>query len=188
MGNPRPYLFTPHEFVQRQSSLGLIDPSAMVIEEISIEELNPLERHRIREAIRKFGGDQSLLPLADNELDGALGLTMILGRTPHPTLAGLLLLGREEHFRRYLPAYEVAFQVLEGTDVKVNEFFRKPLLQTFEEIEQLFRVRINEQEIQMGLFRVAVPNFDRRAFREAFVNALVHRGLFQVGCRPCPYG
>ncbi len=32
-----------------------------------------------------------------------------------------------------------------------------------------------EEEIQVGLFRVPVPNYDRRAFCEAFVNALVHR-------------
>ncbi|MDX9785835.1 MAG: crosslink repair DNA glycosylase YcaQ family protein [Desulfobacterales bacterium] len=180
-GNPEAVPFYPHEFIQRQSSMGLTDPSAMPIQELPIDELNPLERHRIREAIRKFGGDQSLLPLADNELDGALGLTRISGGSLCPTLAGLLLLGREEHLRQYLPAYEVAFQVLEGTDVRVNEFFRKPLLQTFEAVEQLFRVRVTEQEIQMGLFRVAVPNFDRRAFREAFVNALVHRDYSRLG-------
>jgi ATP-dependent DNA helicase RecG len=98
-----------------------------------------------------------------------------------PTLAGLLLLGREEQLRRFVPAYETAFQVLEGTDVRVNEFYRKPLLQTFEEVEQLFRARVSEKEIQVGLFRVPVPNFDRRAFREAFVNALVHRDYARLG-------
>jgi ATP-dependent DNA helicase RecG len=80
-----------------------------------------------------------------------------------------------------LPAYEVAFQVLQGTDVKVNDFFRKPLLETFEAVELLFRARVEEEEIQVGLFRVPVPNYDRRAFREAFVNALVHRDFSRLG-------
>jgi ATP-dependent DNA helicase RecG len=71
--------------------------------------------------------------------------------------------------------------VLQGTDVKVNEFYRKPLLETFEEIELLFKARVEEEEIQIGLFRVPVPNFDRRAFREAFVNALVHRDFSRLG-------
>lgn len=180
-GKPEAVPFYPHEFLQRQSSLGLADPSALPIMELSSDDLNPLERHRIREAIRKFGGDQTLLPLADNELDGALGLTVVTDGVRRPTLAGLLLLGREETLRRLLPAYEVAFQVLDGTDVLVNEFFHKPLLQTFEEVEQLFRSRVVEQEIQEGLFRVPVPNFDRRAFREAFVNALVHRDFNRLG-------
>lgn len=180
-GRPEAVPFYPHEFLQRQSSLGLADPSALPILELSSEDLNPLERHRIREAIRKYGGDQTLLPLADNELDGALGLTVVSDGVRRPTLAGLLLLGREETLRRLLPAYEVAFQVLDGTNVLVNEFFHKPLLQTFEEVEQLFRSRVVEQEIQERLFRVPIPNFDRRAFREAFVNALVHRDFNRLG-------
>lgn len=166
-GKPEAVPFYPHEFIQRQSAMGLTDPSALLMKELSVDDLNPLERHRLREAIRKYGGDQSLLPLADEELDGALGLTMMSEGRRCPTLGGLLLLGREEQLRRFVPAYETAFQVLEGTDVRVHEFYRKPLLQTFEEVEQLFRARVSEKEIQVGLFRVPVPNFDRRAFREA---------------------
>jgi len=65
--------------------------------------------------------------------------------------------------------------------VLVNEFFRKPLLETFEAVELLFNARVTEEEIQVGLFRVPIPNFDRRAFREAFVNALVHRDYSRLG-------
>jgi ATP-dependent DNA helicase RecG len=135
----------------------------------------------MREAIRRFGGDQSLLPLADNELDGALGLTVTVDGVMRPTVAGLLLLGKEADLRRMLPAHEVAFQVLQGTNVRVNEFFRTPLRQTFEEIEQFFKARVEEEEIESGLFRVSVLNYDRRAFREAFVNALVHRDYSRLG-------
>src|SRR5690606_8239453 len=149
---------------------------------ISMDELDALQRLRIRNAIRKYGGDQSLLPLADEELDGALGLAVKGpdGRL-HPTIAGLLLLGNERQLRQHLPAHEVAFQVLRGTDVLVNEFYRKPLLETFDEIDLLFRARVEEEEIEIGLFRVPIPNFDRRAFREAFVNALVHRDYSTLG-------
>lgn len=68
-----------------------------------------------------------------------------------------------------------------GTNVRVDEFFRKPLLQTFEEIEHLFKARVEEEESQIGLFRVPVPNFDRCAFREALVYALVHRDYSRLG-------
>jgi ATP-dependent DNA helicase RecG len=180
-GTPEAVPFYPHEFIQRQSSMGLTDPSALPLEGISVEELDPLQRHRIRNAIKKYGGDQSLLPLADDELDGALGLIVNSNGKRHPTLAGLLMLGTEALLRQHLPSHEVAFQVLRGTDVLVNEFFRKPLLETFEEIELLFRARVEEEEIQVGLFRVPIPNFDRRAFREAFVNALVHRDYSALG-------
>jgi ATP-dependent DNA helicase RecG len=180
-GKPESVPFYPHEFIQRQSSLGLVDPSAIPMEQISTEQLDSLQRLRIRNAIKKYGGDQSLLPLADEELDGALGLTVDLNGKRRPTVVGLMLIGTEELLRRYLPAYEIAFQVLRGTNVLMNEFFRKPLLETFEAVELLFNARVMEEEIQIGLFRVPIPNFDRRAFREAFVNALVHRDFSRLG-------
>ena len=180
-GSPEAVPFYPHEFVQRQSSLGVTDPSALPLENLAVEDLDPIQRIRIRNAIKKYGGDQSLLPLADEELDGALGLTVTVSGKRYPTVAGLLLLGNEMQLRQHLPSHEVAFQVLRGTDVLVNEFYRKPLLETFEEVELLFRARVEEEEIQIGLFRVPIPNFDRRAFREAFVNALVHRDYSALG-------
>jgi len=103
--------------------MGLVDPSAMPLASLTAGDLNPLERQRIREAIRRYGGDMSLLPLADEELDGALGLVATIDGIRRPTLAGLLLMGREEILRQHAPAHEVAFQVLSGTDVQVNEFF-----------------------------------------------------------------
>ena len=180
-GRPEAVPFYPHEFIQRQAALGLFDPSAMPVRSLSPEDLNPLERQRIREAIRRYGGDMTLLPLADEELDGALGLVTNAEGVRRPTVSGLLLMGREEVIRQHLPAHEVAFQVLEGTDVRVNEFFRKPLLQSFEEVDLLFKAQVVEQEIQVGLFRVPIPNFDRRAFREGFINALVHRDYARLG-------
>lgn len=180
-GTPEAVPFYPHEFMQRQSAMGLVDPSAIPIPDVDTADLDPLQRLRIRNAIKKYAGDQNLLALADEELDGAMGLITSVNGKKCPTVAGLLLLGNEILLRRHLPAYEVAFQVMRGTDVIVNEFFRKPLLETFEEVELLFRARINEEEMQVGLFRVSIPNFDRRAFREAFVNALVHRDYSRLG-------
>ena len=180
-GRPEAVPFYPHEFMQRQSDMGLVDPSAIPLTSLTLEALNPLERQRVREAIRRYGGDTFLLPLADEELDGALGLVTNVEGILRPTVSGLLMLGRAEILRQHLPAHEIAFQVLEGTDVRANEFFRKPLLQTFEEVELLFKARIDEQEIQVGLFRVPIPNYDRRAFREAFINALVHRDYSRLG-------
>jgi ATP-dependent DNA helicase RecG len=180
-GKPEAVPFYPHEFIQRQSALGLIDPSAMPIMELTAKDLNPLERQRIREAVQLYRGDTALLSLTDEELDGALGLVVSVDGVWHPTLAGLLMIGREDALRQYVPSHEIAFQVLEGTEVRMNEFFRKPLLQVFEEIERLFAARVTEKELEFGLFRVPVPNFDKRAFREAFVNALVHRDYARLG-------
>jgi len=180
-GTPESVPFYPHEFIQRQSSLGQVDPSSMLIDNLAMEQLDPLQRVRLRNAIRKYGGDNSLLGLSDDELDSALGICRTEGGARRPTITGLLLLGTSELLQQYLPAHEVAFQVLRGTDVQVNEFYRTALIETFEEVEKQFKPWVIEEEIQIGLFRVPVPNYDRRAFREAFINALVHRDFSRLG-------
>jgi len=94
---------------------------------------------------------------------------------------GLLLFGKEEALRRLMPTHEVAFQVLSGQKVEVNEFFRWPLLRVMEECEQRFAARNREQEILVGMLRVGVPNYPPAAFREALANALIHRDYTRLG-------
>ena len=44
-----------------------------------------------------------------------------------------------------------------------------------------YSARVSEDELPVGPFRVPVPNYDGRAFREALVNALVHRDYTRLG-------
>jgi ATP-dependent DNA helicase RecG len=92
-----------------------------------------------------------------------------------------LLAGREAAIREHLPTHEAAFQLLSGTDVKVNDFYRWPLVRLFERLDEQFRSQLREQEVQAGLFRVSVPSVDPRAYREAVVNALAHRDYTRLG-------
>ncbi|AFY81729.1 RNA-binding domain-containing protein [Oscillatoria acuminata] len=174
-GTPQCVPFYPYEFATRQSDLGLLDYSALPVPGSSVADFDPLERERLRQLIERYGGDRTLLSLADEELDGALGFVRSENGLRLPTVTGLLILGRESTLRQHLPTHEVAFQVLDGTQVRVNDFYRIPLLKLFERVIEQFEVRVEEDEVQIGLFRVPVPNYDRRAFREAFVNALIHR-------------
>ena len=54
-------------------------------------------------------------------------------------------------------------------------------METFEQVELQFKPWVIEEELEVGLFRVPIPNYDRRAFREGFVNALVHRDFSRLG-------
>lgn len=180
-GSPECIPLYPHEIAQRQSDLGLLDYSSLPVSSTSLSDLDPLEQERLRQCIERYGGERTLLSLNDEELLGALGLVRREESRIVPTVAGLLILGREAVLREHLPTHEVAFQALEGTEVRFNEFRKMPLLKTFEWIDQQFRARLVEKEVQVGLFRVPVPNYDPRAFREAFVNAIVHRDYTQLG-------
>jgi ATP-dependent DNA helicase RecG len=96
-------------------------------------------------------------------------------------LAALLLFAKDDALRRFMPGHEVAFQVLRGLDVEVNDFFRWPLLRVMEECEARIRARNREQELMVGLLRVGVPDYPERALREALANALIHRDYQRLG-------
>ncbi len=181
-GEPQCVPFYPGEWDSRASSLRKLDYSALPVEVCDENDFDPLERHRLRRAIEhNRRGDKSLLGLADGELDRALGLCTTVEGTIKPTVAGLLLIGRETSLRQHIPTHELAFQVLEGTTVRVNDFYHTPLLAAFERIEEQFGARTDERELQIGMFRVPVPSYDGRAFREALANAVVHRDYTRLG-------
>ena len=187
-GTPECVPLLPGDMVTRLGDLGALDVSAQPLPEAGLDALDPLERHRLRAALQRYTGDRSLTGLEDAELDGALGITTRHEGRVCPTVAGLLLLGTEAALRKWVPTHEVAFQVLEGTDVKLNEFFRGPVLRVFERIEELFATRNEEHELQVGLFRVRVPTLDAGTFREAVVNALTHRDYARLGAVHIQWG
>lgn len=174
-GQPECVPFLPHEFASRQASFGLLDMSAQAVAGASAADLDPIERVRLRRFIERFNGDRALLELDDEQLDAALGLTVRREQGYLPSLTGLLLIGFEPSLRALLPTHEIAFQILEGEEVRFNEFSRAPLLRAFEWVETLFKPLNTEREFQSGLFRVPVPRLDQRAFREALANAITHR-------------
>ncbi|MBI3933074.1 MAG: putative DNA binding domain-containing protein [Acidobacteria bacterium] len=168
-----------HELLSWKADRGLADFSALPVTEARWEDLDPLEFARLRRMVEEYHGDTALLELDDERLARALGLIRAEDRAP--TVAGLLLVGKESALREYLPAHEVAFQVLRGSDVAMNEFRRWPLLRIYEWVVQAIDVRNEERELMVGAFRVGVPRYDRRGFREAISNALIHRDYRRLG-------
>ncbi|MBM3335836.1 AAA family ATPase, partial [Candidatus Sumerlaeota bacterium] len=137
---------------------------------------------RLRQTIERRRGNGALLELDDRQMAQALRLVETRADQLIPNVAGLLLLGRESALRRLIPTHEVAFQVLDaGGGVPANEWFHGPLLKTLEAIEERFKARNQEQEIQMGLVRLPVPDYAPEAFREAVNNALLHRDYTRRG-------
>jgi ATP-dependent DNA helicase RecG len=181
-GRPECVAILPHERRSRASRFGLADASAQAVAGATLDDFDPLERERLRQSIRQYGGDRVLLELDDEALDGALGFTTrIETGTRVPTLAGLLVIGRESALREYVSTHEFAFQVLARDAVAFNEFRRFPLLKALDWLETNFRPYNPENELQIGLFRVPIPKVDMGAFREALANALVHRDYHRLG-------
>ena len=175
-GGPESIPFYPIDHQSRPMALGLMDFSAQAMDGATFSDLDPLEFERVRQAITRLRGDQALLELSNQDLAKALRLVETKGDGLTPNVAGLLLLGRREALERHLLTQEVFFQALDGQgNVKTNDSFREPLVKVIEEIGSRFAARNQEREVQVGMYRIPVPDYSPQGFREAVNNALQHR-------------
>ncbi len=180
-GTPETVPMYPFEINSRLSELSLLDFSAQPVPEAKYRDLDPLERERLRQIILAYHGEKSLLELSDEELDKALQLVVAVNGELTPTYTGMLLLGRREKLRTCMPTAESAFQMLNGTEVSANESFHLPLLAAIEKIIDFADARNPQQEMEAGMFRISIPEFNQRAVREAIVNAYAHRDYTRLG-------
>lgn len=180
-GEPENIPMYPFEIATRLSSLSLLDYSAQPVPDATIADLDAVERERLRNIIRNYHGEQNLLELTDEELDKALQLITTVEGKLIPTFTGLLLIGKKDRLKNLMPTAESAIQVLHGTNIKVNESFTLPLLAAFEKISEYMNAWNRNEEMEIGLFRVTIPDIDFRAFRESLVNAYCHRDYSMLG-------
>ena len=171
----------PTEMATRLSDLRLLDYSTMIVLEGSLADIDPLELERLRRIVLAYNGDKALLELDDGELLKALGFTREQNGTIYPTIAGILMVGKVSSIEKFVPTGISSFQVLEGTSVRVNEDYTLPVLAAIEKIVAHTEVWNPEQELEIGLFRMPAPEFDKRALREAIVNAFCHRDYSIMG-------
>ena len=176
-GKPQCLPMRPHEVVARAGSVGAQDYSRIPVREAMLSDLSPVEFARLRE-LASTGGDAVLSDLSDQDILKALGLIDHRGEL---TVGALLLFGREESIARFIPTHEVAFQVLESSEVRINNIGRAPLLRAMVELTDAVRAYNPEEEIQVGLFRVGLPRYAEIAVRELVSNALVHRDYTRLG-------
>lgn len=174
-GTPENVPMYPYEINSRLSELSLLDFSAQVLAGATLHDLDTNERIRLKKIIKQRKGDKALLELSDEELDKALRLVKEENGELLPTVTGMLLIGKEDRLSELMPTAKASFQVLEGTQVRVNEQFSKPLLATFEIFENYMKAWNPEREMNYGLFRIPIPEFSEAAFREGLVNAFCHR-------------
>lgn len=181
-GTPEVIPMYPYEIPSRLSELGLLDYSAQPLAGAVVDDLDPNQRLRLRKIIQnRQGGEKTLLSLPDDELDLALRLVTETGGQRVPTVTGMLLIGKENRLSELMPTAKSTFQVLEGTAIRMNEDSRKPLLELFEIYETYLKAWNPEREMEYGLFRIPIPEFDWAAFREGLVNAFCHRDYTIIG-------
>lgn len=180
-GQPENTPMYPSEIATRLSDLRLLDYSTLPLPEASTDDFDPLELDRMRQSILSYDGEKSLLELSNEELFKALGFVRDMNHQPMPTVLGLLMIGRVDSIKRFIPTHQTSFQVLEGTNVLINDDFTLPILASIEKLNTYLEAWNPQREIEMGLFRMPAPDFDKRALREAIVNAYSHRDYTKMG-------
>lgn len=174
-GEPENVPMFPYEYSSRLADLGNLDFSRKALLEVTLDDFDENEIKRLRKTIELRSGERSLLELPDEELFRSLAMVTDIDGRLAPTVTGMLLVGKEESIAKHLPTAQAAFQVLEGTNVRINELLRKPLIAIFDFFEQMIKPWNPEREMDFGLLRIPIPEFDPRAFREALINAFSHR-------------
>ncbi|WP_038058647.1 ATP-binding protein [Thermus amyloliquefaciens] len=150
------------------------DFTAQVLPAASLSDLDPVEVLRLRRILEERGSNLAALP--DLELLFALGLLERVEGEEKPTVAGLLLAGTPLALRRLLPQAEVSYYFHEGEEgYTFREDILRPIPALLERLRDLIQARNRVRYLTVGLFRLEVWDFDGEVYREALLNALVHR-------------
>lgn len=84
-GTPKNVPMYPYEIAGRLSDLSLFDYSAQPVPDGDYQDLDSVERERLRQIIRKYRGEPALLELNNEELDKALQMVVQVDKKLVPT-------------------------------------------------------------------------------------------------------
>ncbi|MCA5894202.1 putative DNA binding domain-containing protein [Isoptericola sp. NEAU-Y5] len=180
-GMPECTPYPLHEMLSRTTSTGESDYATLRVHGATWADLDPAEFDRFRRLAASQPGDGTLAVLSDVEIARSLGVTEPGTAGPTPLMGALLLFGTADALARFAPTHETFFQVMHGSDVKVNEQVVGGLLKSAEELFNRFSPYNTEEEVDAGLVRIALPRVPELALREAIANALVHRDYTMTG-------
>lgn len=163
---------------RRLVELGLLDVSGEAISKLSEEDLDKLEIERLRNIIRARNPKSSLLKLGEKELLKNIGII----KDNIPTVAGVLLVGKEETIEEHAPAHEVIYLHMKN-DVSYDQRSdcKKGILHILEDIYKNIEIYNKITTIKMGLFHFEIEDFPKDTYREAILKALLHRDYSEGG-------
>ena len=169
----------PVTFQRAQVRTASVDWSGAPAGGLTLQDLDPLQIERARQSLRSKTPSSGLLGLPESEFLGGLE-AMRDGQVTH---TGMLLFARREVLAQRCPQAQFHYVLHEGdTSVARNDIDRLPLLEAVERMEQIFTGPLNpEKEIELGLFKLRIPQFPVEGVREAVLNALTHRDYLNPG-------
>ena len=136
--------------------------------------IDPLEVERLRNTLQARDKSSDLLRLDNNGLLKALGI--LSADETQLTTAGLLLVGREDALKEHLPSHEAIYlHMTRETEYDRRVDYRKPLLAILDDLAQQIEPHNRLFTLKVGLFHFEIPDYPAEVYREALLNAFMHR-------------
>ncbi len=168
----------PTEWDRRQAAAGTLDWSALPMPGVGRDGLDPLEVARLRRTIEVSRPRSELLTLDEEELLAGLGVV----REGTPTRAGFLLVGKAEQLAELLPQHELTYLHFSGSmDFDYRLDLKAPLLAILERVSEAVEARNPLRILKTGLFHINIASYPEPVYREALLNALIHRNYLEPG-------
>lgn len=181
-GRPECVPLLPEEMLSAGLFAARQDYAALPARGASWSDLSSIEFDRFRSLCSSARGDQLLSDLDDQEICRALRVVDVSGDEPSPTIGAVLLFGKENALLRWVPTAEVQFQVRGEDDALTrNASATLPLFAAFAWLTERLDGVNQEEELMVGLLRVALPRIPEDVAREVIANAVMHRDYTEMG-------
>ena len=169
----------PSEWDRRQAAAGTLDWSALPMPDaVQEDSIDPLEVARVRRTIEVLRPQSDLLRLTDDKLLNGLGVI----QRGALTRAGFLLVGKAERLAELVPQHELIYLHFTGPmDFDFRLDLKTPLLLALERLSEAIEARNPVSILKTGLFHINIPSFPEPVYREALLNALIHRNYLERG-------
>jgi ATP-dependent DNA helicase RecG len=147
----------------------------------ALELVSAAEMERLRDMARRNNAPADLIAQPDQALLTSIGVI----RNTELTLAGVLLVGKREAVRQYVPNHEWSYaKMRHDTDIELPDKGSEPILGALERLETLIRASNPITTVQQGMggfIHTEFRTYPEIALREALLNAFVHRDYTIAG-------
>jgi ATP-dependent DNA helicase RecG len=158
------------------------DFSARILD-LGPEAVDGLEVERLRRILAAKEPVSSLLALCNEDLLERLGVLVKPAGVGSGesggrrlTVAGLLLVGKDDVLKQQLPGHEAIYLHMKSdTEYDKRVDSARPLLAILEQFTQALEPYNRIYTLKLGLFHFEIPDFPEEVCREALLNAFVHR-------------